>query len=486
MKHKQPAELSYFFHGGFVDMSEVISGAFKHCGENINDCVEGLKNSWDGFDYSDGIAKVFLFIWCLTKSVFFLMRLILTAIITPLICIIISMFQITILMSFFITASVFFTIIILSDRLYCMINAIANHCPVCQSHFYMPTYNCPSCNVEHTRLRPGIYGILYRKCNCGKKLPTTFFNGRQKLQAICPDCKSNVKGGGLQASWCIPVVGGPSSGKTCYINMTMMSLEKNSKSKYGLEFIYENNGLDEYEENSNRLSKGYLPEKTTDHRLRYYQFSLTPKKATKQLISLCDVAGELFDLKTGGKEITKQIGFRFANAFILILDPLSIEAYRNEVSKSIKINDYKGSVQPLDEMLDTFVGTLQNMFSIKASSMLNTDVAVVITKNDIPGLDIKIGRNAILKKSPSNDQKTIYETQNKLSEQFLREYNEDSFINNLKSRFKNIQFFTCSSLGHIENGQPFVAANVEEPFFWLVKKKSKVIKRVIKYSFGGK
>jgi hypothetical protein len=31
-------------------------------------------------------------------------------------------------------------------------------------------------------------------------------------------------------------------------------------------------------------------------------------------------------------------------------------------------------------------------------------------------------------------------------------------------------------LGHIQNGQPFVASNVEEPFFWLVKKKSRVIR----------
>jgi hypothetical protein len=116
-----------------------------------------------------------------------------------------------------------------------------------------------------------------------------------------------------------------------------------------------------------------LPDKTTDHRLRYYQFSLTPKKTTKQLISLCDVAGELFDVNSGGSEINKQIGFRYANAFILIIDPLSISDYRKEVSSSIQLNEYKGSVQPLDEMVDAFVRTLQNMFSIKANAMLNTN-----------------------------------------------------------------------------------------------------------------
>jgi len=484
MKRKQPAELSYFFHGGFVDLADVISGSFSECGDVISRSKDGMEESWDEIKDKFSDNKLLALITCIPNAfmlVFYFSRLVFCSLVTPLICIFIAVFQITILLSIFILSSVFFVIIILSDRLYCSINAIANHCPVCQDHYYMPVYICPKCNNEHTRLRPGIYGILYRKCNCGKKLPTTFFNGRQRLEARCPnsECNCNVKDGGLQASWCIPVIGGPSSGKTCYINMIMMSLEKNSRSRYGLEFVYEDNGLDEYKENRSRLSNGYVPEKTTDHRLRYYQFSLTPRKATKQLISLCDVAGELFDVRLGGDEIKKQIGLRFANAFILIIDPLSIPNYREDVSKEIKINEYKGSVQRLDEMVETFVRTLQNMFSIKANAMLSTDVAVVFTKVDIPGLDAKIGESAVRKRAPDNEPKTIYKTQNELCGEFLRKYNEENFLNNLKSRFKSIQFFTCSALGHIENGKPFASSKVEEPFFWLLEKKSRVISKAI-------
>jgi hypothetical protein len=474
MRHNQPAALSYFFHGGFYDLTRVISGAFTECGHNITKSKDGMTESLRS------IKDVVSFIAGCCKFCFYFVQLIFCSIVTPLICAFITIFQVTILLALFSITSLFFGIIILLDRVYCTFNAIANHCPVCQSHFFIPVYICPDCSVEHTKLRPGIYGILKRKCNCGKKLPTTFFNGRQKLDSKCPSCKCDVKDGGLQASWCIPVIGGPSSGKTCYINMTMMWLEKNSHSKYGLNFVYENNGLDDYNENSDRLSKGFVPEKTTDHRLKYYQFSLTPGKSTKQLISLCDVAGELFDINIGGDEIKKQIGFRFANAFILIIDPLSIPEYRNEVSKKINISGYKGSVLRLDEKLDIFIRTLQNLFSIKASAMLKTDVAAVFTKTDIPGLDGKIGESAVLKNAPSSDAIVRYKTQNELCEQFLREYNEDNFLKSLKSRFKSIQFFSCSALGHIENGKPFASTKVEEPFFWLLKRKSKVISKVIK------
>jgi GTPase SAR1 family protein len=483
MKHAQPAELSYFFHGGFFDLGKVITGAFRLCREAISLSAKGIADSFGNIieKFSDTwYIAVFTSIPNLFTFSFYLIRLISTAIVTPVISILITMIQIIMLLSFFLTASLFFIIIYLSDRIYCTINAIVSHCPVCQSKFSLPIYICPKCGIIHDRLRPGVYGILNRECKCGKELPTIFFNGRHKLEAHCPYCNYNIKDGGLHASWCIPVVGGPSSGKTCYINMAMMSLEKNSYYNYGLRFNHEKNGLDEYETNSNSLSQGNLPFKTTDLRLSYYQFTLTPDKATKQQISLCDVAGELFDVNTGGSEISNQAGFRYVNAFMLLIDPLSISEYRNEVSKVTDLSGYKGSAQHIDEMLDTFVRTLQNMFGVDAKAMLNTDVAVVFTKADIPGLDEKIGRSAILKNAPSLITKIRYETQNKLCEQFLRNYNENNFLISLKSRFKSIQFFTCSALGHVMNGQPFVAANVEEPFFWLMRKKSKIIDRELK------
>jgi len=484
MKHEQPAQKSYFFHGGFIDLGKVVAGAFKHCGKIIAKSAAGIAESWDGikdkFSY-DGFWMGMLFIPVfLCKFAFYFVRLISSAIVTPLICFSITMLQVSILLALFSIALILFGLIILVDRIYCTINAIVSHCPNCQHKFSLPVYTC-SCGREHTRLRPGIYGIFKRKCDCGKKIPTTFFNGRQKLAAKCPDCGFNIKGGGLHASWCIPVIGGPSSGKTCYINMTMMSLEKNAHSRYGLRFEHEENGLDEYTDNATRLLAGRLPEKTTDLQLRYYQFTLTPNKATKQQISLCDVAGELFNV-AARNEMNRQKGFKYANAFMLIIDPLSIPEYRKKVSNvpTVNINGYRGSDQPIDEMVDTFINTLQNIFSIKASDLLNSDVAVIFSKADIPGLDEKIGERAVLANAPSRESKAIYETQNRLCEDFLSEHSEENFLRNLKSRFKTIQFFTCSALGHVENTKPFVATNVEEPFFWLLSKKSKVIAKAVK------
>jgi len=481
--HKQPAEPSYFFHGGFVDLGNVVIGAFKNCWKAIGRSKDGIVEQWseiiDKFR-NDTYKAIFTAVPNIFLLSFYIMRLLASAAFTPIVCFSITLIQIALLASFFAILLLGFLFITLLDFVYCKYKSIASHCPNCQKKFKTPIYICPNCGAKHDRLNPGYYGIFRRKCDCGKKLSTTFFNGRQKLKAVCQECEYEVKGGGLHASWSVPVVGGPNSGKTCYINMTVMSLEKNAQ-KYDLNFEYVKNDRDEYERNFQNLSKGYLPQKTEDRRLNYYQFYLTPKGATKQQISLCDVAGELFNKSdVSGDKIDTQMGFRYSNAFMLIIDPLSIPKYREEVAKTTDLSKYKGSAQPIDDMLDSFVGTLRNIFNASDKDLHNTDVAVVFTKADIPGLAQKIGDSAVNKTATSLEKKVRYKVQNELCEKFLYEYEEVNFCKILKQSFKNIQFFTCSALGHVMNGQPFVATNVEEPLLWLLGNKSSVLEKATK------
>jgi len=479
MINVQPAKRSYFLYDSFIDLGNVIKGAFKYCEKSIAVSAPGLKKAWQPMKYAYGFwGKLFCSLKCLFGFGIALANVIFTLIFTPLICGCITVIQLTILISFYAVASIFVGAVILADWVYCQIHKIVSHCPNCQAKFTLPMYVC-ECGNKHNNLRPGIYGIFKRECNCGRILSTSFLNGRNKHDAHCPACGYDIADD-ITSSVCIPIIGGANSGKTCYVNMTMLSIQKNA-ARYGLSFAYEKNDRDEYENNvSAYLSKGKYPPKTQDmDNLTYYQFALTPPGAIKQMISLCDVAGELYDIQASGDNITKQKGLRFANAFILIIDPLSITEYRNEVAKTMNLTNYRGSKQPIDEVVDTLINTLQNIFNVKAADLLKTEVAVVFTKADIPGLSQLIGRDAILKNTPSTDIKAKYETQNKLCEDFLKRYNEANFLRILK-RFKNVQFFTCSALGHPENGQAFVPVGVEEPFFWLVKKVNVVIAKAVK------
>ena len=64
---------------------------------------------------------------------------------------------------------------------------------------------------------------------------------------------------------------------------------------------------------------------------------------------------------------------------------------------------------------------------------------------------------------------------NTLCEAFLREYGENSFLNTVKGKFKDVQFFGCSALGHNTAGQEFKPVNAEKPILWIIDKMNKSI-----------
>ena len=179
------------------------------------------------------------------------------------------------------------------------------------------------------------------------------------------------------------------------------------------------------------------------------------------------MAGELF---SSDAKIGTQIGYRYANAFILIIDPLSITDYRNKLSRITRVVDYNYSSAEIDETLDVLVNTLENMYCITAKDMLKTDVAVVFAKCDIPDLVNKIGEEAVREYIEFHPGTSETDAQNAVCEAFLSEYGESNFLKSLRSKFKTVRFFLSSSLGHNKNGTPFVSSGVHLPVLWLLNR----------------
>lgn len=474
---RQPAEINYFFKQGYIEFFAVIIGIFKGCGYTIAKSWRGVCEHFVDFIgcVSEIFDEFFPALGNLFMLIFHLCIVLLSIFLAIPVSILIAAVQAVLLLVLMVLFYAAFLIVLFADWVYRRIKRISTSCPNCQEKFALPTYQCV-CGAEHTKLVPSRYGIFSRVCSgngssCRRKLKTTFFNGRQKLPGewICPHC-NYVLGSPLQSDLPIPVVGGPSSGKTCYISMVISQLEKKASSDYNLSFEYKENAAlgDDYADNREQMSRGRLPLKTNDMRLRYYQFYLAKNGAkVRNLVSLCDVAGETYE---HSEEMGRQIGFKYADAFLMLVDPLSVMAYREEVAQKVDISKYGASEKSMDEVLDGLIHTLESMKCIDSKSSIKTDVAVVFTKCDIPGLDDKIGAAAVNRYRTQNSGVSKYDAQNKVCEQFLTEYEEENFLNTLRSKFKSIQFFTCSALGHVENGKQFAPTNVEEPTLWLIDK----------------
>lgn len=481
---KQPAKINYFFKKAYTDLGHTIADSFSKLGEQISDNWDRVSDDWDNLrdhagDIFDNFGEIFPSIGWTFMLGFHLGLIVLSAILTSALCVLFSLFHIVIVAIIMVFVYLGFVIVFLIDKLFCLFKRIGTSCPRCQNHFPLPVYVC-TCGRKHTSLIPSKYGIFKRTCECGKKLPVTFFNGRGRVDRTmgghweCPVCgQVYAKGAEIQSfDIPIPVVGGPSSGKTCFLTQAIREIEANAQ-KYGLEFNYiENTSLgDDYQQNKGLFEHGQLPSKTNDYRLRYYQFSLSPKGAkVKNIVSICDVAGEAFDASADA--MGSQVGLKNAKAFLVTLDPLSVNMYRDELKdKGIDISRYMASEKfTLDEVLLTLIKNLENLHAIAPGKKVNANVVVTFTKCDIPGLNDIFGDNAIMNYQTRHNLDSAYEALNKICEEFLIQYGEANFLNSLKSKFKSIQFFTSSALGHVENGTKFSPTGVEEPVLWLIDK----------------
>lgn len=465
---KQPARVNYFFGQCYRDLWGTICDTFGDLGESIVNCAEHIGDaaSDGGWATPLGIIKIGFFIGLLIWS----------AVLSTILSAVFSLIHVVITLVIMLLIYLWFTFLFLMDSLMRHIHKIVSSCPNCQKKFALPHYLCPKCKTVHTKLRPSKYGILKRTCTCGAKLPTTFFNGRQKLEAICPHCGTMLTGGGYHVNISIPVVGGPSSGKTCLINQAIGELERIAEPELGFEYEYIQ-GNNTLQENLQRLSQGYEPEKTSEMRLIYYEFYFTPKgKKVKNEISLCDVGGEVY---MDSNELNDQIGYSLANAYLMVIDPLSIGAFRAEMEKKININDYTPSSLAIDESLSILIKTLENMRNLSAKTKVEENLAIVFTKCDIPGLNDKIGDPAVDQYIADNQTEKVkitrMQARNKICEQFLIDYDETDFVNTVKSKFNNVQYFTSSALGHTVDGSKFTPVGVADPILWLIDKKSPTI-----------
>ena len=478
---KQPAKVNYFFGGAYRMLLNTILGSFAKTFGLISvlaplpfkafiylvKAFVALVVSIFALDFGDiwdNTKETVVALWSFTYT---LPTFLSVLILTPTMCLFLSAVQLVIFLLVMFIIYVVYSLTYVLDLLFRKIKQISNTCRHCQHKIKNPIYICPSCGVEHDMLIPSKYGIFKRTCECGAKLGTTFMSGRERLDSMCPFC-NNAIADTAHVDITVPVVGGPSAGKTCFIHMAIADLEKNSMTDHSLEYEYDPGTDDEYAMNMSYINSGNVPMKTSDMRLRFYSFYLKPQKGIKHLISLCDVGGEIYD---DSSSLGTQVALTHSKAFLMVIDPLSMLDYRKELEQSgVDVSQYGPSAKPIDEVLSLLITTLENMCNISAKDMLNRDVAIVFSKGDLPGLEEKIGQTAVEDYMTSHAGTTRLDAQNAVCEQFLKDYDEFGFLNAVKSKFKVVQFFASSALGHNADGSSFESKGVSEPVYWIVDK----------------
>ncbi|MFG1716529.1 hypothetical protein [Micromonospora sp. NPDC049203] len=99
-------------------------------------------------------------------------------------------------------------------------------CPRCYFLIDLPEYRCsgrhgrdvPAGAERHRMLRPGLQGLRWRRCGCGRKLPVGPAAAGPRLPAYCPKCQTSLAdGSGASSEVRIALFGAAAAGKSTLV-----------------------------------------------------------------------------------------------------------------------------------------------------------------------------------------------------------------------------------------------------------------------------
>lgn len=481
----QPAIKKYLFEKAYRDIYLTSSQAFNN---NINSIKKYFSNISDAGGSSIPIYLAILVLnifLMLSVGIFGSILLVVTSLVHLLIVLVCSIFYYT-----------FFLIIWSIDKLYRKGKNIFVSCHECKERSLLPTYLCPSCGAGHSDLTPGIYGVLKRTCTgpsymgeentCGQKIPTTFFNGRKKLDAICTNCHHPLTDKET-VPICIPVVGGRSVGKTAFITAFANDFMEDIAPANGWETeIYNKEKEEIYEEISRDYSIGStrMTERSNNIDIASsvsFSFYIKSKKfKPDRLAHIYDIAGEVFT-DSSENEIQKQ--YEYSHGIVLMVDPFSIPSLRYRFEPQLNPEDVAGiGNTDIGVVVDSFLNKLREVTGISSKKMLTVPLAVVISKVDSANLLDYLGEepiNKLMEEEPEKF-KNYQDAEDYLCRKLLLENNMASFLNSIDLKFKNNRFFASSAIGHTRDKGKYEPIGVMEPMEWLFRQAGSKISKTWK------
>ncbi|AEF82317.1 GTPase domain-containing protein [Leadbettera azotonutricia] len=459
------ARRSYFFGPGYHQISNIIKGAWSNNVETwgkVRSWVNGLGSPW----------YIKMFPW-----LFFIVFSVVIWVFGSLWTAVFSAVHFVFIFAFMCIVYALFTLLWISDRLVLLVNSISARCPDCKERSTIPAFLCPSCGTKHTNLVPGPYGIFSTTCSCGCKLPSTFLNGRSKLEAICPDCGHELASSSA-SQFGIQLVGGVSAGKTTFLTSFLHLYLQNLRKNNGIE-------IKAYPQDSfNELEKWFATgksESTNDMNANMY--SIVYKRRNSDLshqLSIYDIAGEVFE----NQSAVGQHQYHYCEGIIFMVDPFSVAGVRTQYESvhggTLPMNF---STSNIGDVITGYIEEFSKKYT-KTGKMSDIPVSVVITKADVDIIKKQIGLPKILENFKNNAERyhnNKDEARDSICREYLNSIGMSGVLNNLKAQFTNVHYFPISAMGHEKSeNDSYDPWGVLEPVMWIINQYDAKLTEILK------
>jgi hypothetical protein len=375
-------------------------------------------------------------------------------------------------------------------------------CPFCFESFEAQKvkYRCvnPRCSKQeedpiyaraHNQLTPPKMGHVFEKNETSWKSKFVELDlsarcdvcSKESSKRICPNCHFELShDAGLIDDYIIAIIGGPNTGKGHYIATLIHRLEH----EVGAEFNFSLRMLGD--ETRERFETDYYtplfrrkividPTRSALVETRVKQpmiFRLTIQDGHKRRavnLSFFDSAGE--DMKSLDIISTEARYICFASGIIFLLDPLQIEAVRQQVSQQVlpKLETAAEPTYIVERLRELF----ERQFRLSPTTRVKTPVAFVLSKMDtlLPIIDpssaMRLTGEHFGYFNLGDAQSIHTEIEN-----YLQYWMGSGFCNRVQSNFTKYHYFGVSSLGRAPdisgNLETISPIRIEDPFLWIM------------------
>jgi hypothetical protein len=199
-------------------------------------------------------------------------------------------------------------------------------CPACSERVPYPGYVCPGggCARRHRDVRPGRFGIVRRRCQCGTPMSTLLLFGSSRMAAFCPHCGHPLEHRpGEAPEIVLPFFGATGAGKTRLLFSIVTQLQVWTRQGQLTAEFADSVTTRELDAAEHILRSGGATAKTPVQLPRAHVIRVSSRKGTR-ILHMFDAAGERFYHSDRTQEL---VYLGQARTFILVIDPLSVEAF---------------------------------------------------------------------------------------------------------------------------------------------------------------
>ncbi|MFG1641278.1 hypothetical protein ACGFMK_13405 [Amycolatopsis sp. NPDC049252] len=202
-------------------------------------------------------------------------------------------------------------------------------CQTCYHVTALPAFACPGCGKLHRDVRPGRLGGLWRRCECGKVLPTSVLRIAVKSPPRCPRCDETLRAGAAVVTDVrLPVFGPVSAGKTRLVYSGLLAIRNGVAANGGTVDFVDEDSQQTFDHATSLISAGGDTAKTPAGELPAAITARYTAGRRRALLHLFDAAGEFYADRDDNTDLEF---LDHAQGLVFVVDPFSIPWVRDQL-----------------------------------------------------------------------------------------------------------------------------------------------------------